>query len=59
MILALGEILRRNAAAPGLSQKTALIFGERTWTYADLNTYLRVTSLTASSALTSIVALIQ
>jgi fatty-acyl-CoA synthase len=35
----LGDILRKNARHESFGAKTALIFGERTWTYAELNAY--------------------
>jgi acyl-CoA synthetase (AMP-forming)/AMP-acid ligase II len=38
-MLTLGDILRRNARPEMFGAKTALIFGERRWTYTDLNAY--------------------
>jgi fatty-acyl-CoA synthase len=35
----LGDILRKNARPESFGSKTALIFGERSWTYAALNGY--------------------
>jgi len=35
----LGDILRKNARRETFGDKTALIFGERTWSYATLNAY--------------------
>ena len=35
----LGDILRKNARPELFGNKTALIFGDRTWTYAALNAY--------------------
>src|SRR5690242_19547950 len=35
----LGDILRKNGRSELFGNKTALIFGERVWTYAALNTY--------------------
>jgi fatty-acyl-CoA synthase len=35
----LGDILRKNARRESFGAKTALIFGDRAWTYAELNAY--------------------
>jgi fatty-acyl-CoA synthase len=35
----LGDILRKNARSELFGNKTALIFGDRVWTYAALNIY--------------------